>query len=224
MDKAERMLLRQKRLERLGKWVRTSQEPKPMPIQPQESPVVNLNPSVKFSILICSIVERTQMLNRLLSILNPQLQGRAIILTNIDNREKPIGKKRNELLDECKTEYCCFIDDDDTVPNYYVDVISQAIQNKPDCTSLEGIISFNNQRRRKFIHSLRYDSWYEKNNVYYRTPNHLNCIKTEISRQVRFPEVNSGEDHNFSSRIHPLLKTEEYIPDIIYYYDYVEGK
>lgn len=225
MDKAERMALRKRRLERLGKWSQpTSENTPPKIIAPPINIITPKVGDVKFSILICSLVERKQMLDRLLGILEPQLQGKAEIITNIDNREKTVGTKRNELLDQCKTEYCCFVDDDDRVPANYVDSIHQAIQKKPDCTSLEGIISFTNGLKRLFIHSLKYDSWFERNNVYFRTPNHLNCIKTELSRQVRFPEINSGEDHNFSNRIYPLLKTEENIPGILYYYDYIEGK
>jgi hypothetical protein len=54
--------------------------------------------------------------------------------------------------------------------------------------------------------------------VYYRCPNHLNPIKREIALQVMFPELSRGEDRDFSMRVKRLLKKEEYIDGIIYFY------
>jgi len=73
-------------------------------------------------------------------------------------------------------------------------------------------------KKNRFIHSIEYDRWYEKDGVYFRCPNHLNAIRRELVLRVGFLEKNRGEDHDFSIRIQPLLKTEIKIEGVIYYY------
>ena len=172
------------------------------------------------SILICSIVERSSSLDRLLICLKPQLSDNVECLTEIDNKEKPIGAKRNNLIMRACGEYISFIDDDDLVSEDYIAKILNAIQSKPDCVGIEGIITFDGEHPRKFIHSIKCDSWHEKDNVYYRYPNHLNPIKRSIAREIAFPLINFGEDKQYSDAIRPLLKTEVFIDGPIYHYLY----
>lgn len=58
--------------------------------------------------------------------------------------------------------------------------------------------------------------------IHERPPNHLNCIRSNIAKQFKFPEVNHGEDKSFSDQLRDsgLIKTEHYIEQVIYYYDY----
>ena len=72
--------------------------------------------------------------------------------------------------------------------------------------------------QRKFIHSIKYKTWFEENYIYYRCPNHLNPVKRELALKVRFLPQDSGEDCDYSKRLLPLLKTETYIEGIIYNY------
>jgi glycosyltransferase involved in cell wall biosynthesis len=73
------------------------------------------------SILICSLPGRIKYLSELLNVLNPQIEGEEIII-NID-KYKTIGAKRNDLLNASKSDYVCFIDDDDMVSEDYLDEI-----------------------------------------------------------------------------------------------------
>ena len=59
---------------------------------------------------------------------------------------------------------------------------------------------------------------------YYRNPNHLNPVKIEIAKKVMFPEVNFREDYDYSMRMLPHLKTEEYITGPIYTYQFKTNK
>ena len=86
---------------------------------------------------------------------------------------------------------------------------------------MEGIITTNGKDPKKFTHSLRHSKWFEKDGVYYRNPNHLNPVKSEIAKKIKFPEVNHGEDRTYSQKILPFLKTEVYIDGPIYFYEYV---
>lgn len=174
---------------------------------------------MKLSILICSIDERKQLLSLLLNELNRQKTDNVEILVNIDNKKKSIGKKRNELLLQAKGKYISFIDDDDKVSEDYISSILKAIELNPDCVGMEGLITFASKNiTRRFIHSIRYSSWFTKDNIYFRCPNHLSPIRRELSLKGMFPEKNFGEDKEYSLKLFPLLKSEVYIPYPIYYY------
>jgi len=181
---------------------------------------------MKFQILICSLEKRSKLLERLLDTIRPQLTDGVSFCVNIDNGEKSIGRKRNELLQQSRADYVAFVDDDDRLSNNYVTNILAGIEKGVDACSLTGEITENGMNPKKFIHSNRYTSWYEKDGVYYRNNNHLNCIKASIAKQFIFPEKNFGEDHDFSKQLlrSGLIKDEHWIEDTIYYYDFISKK
>ena len=175
--------------------------------------------NIRFSILICSLEERQSQLSLLLSDLDRQKTDEVEILTNIDNRQKTTGAKRNELLLQARGDYIAFVDDDDKVVSNYIPRILAAIQSNPDCVGIEGSIAFASKGIvRKFIHSLRYNCWYQENDIYYRCPNHLNPVRREIALRVMFPDISVGEDKIYSKKLYPLLKTEVHIDGPIYFY------
>ena len=174
------------------------------------------------SILICSLNEREKMLNKLLEQLRSQKTSAVEILVEKDNGKMLIGDKRNLLLKNSTGKYVAFIDDDDEISEDYIPKVLKAIQSEPDCCGLEGIVTTDGRKRRKFIHSLKYNRWFESKGVYYRNPNHLNTIKRDIALKVGFSSKSHGEDRDFSMAVLPHLKTEEYIEGPIYYYKYVK--
>jgi glycosyltransferase involved in cell wall biosynthesis len=159
-------------------------------------------------------------------VLDPQITEEVEVIVNIDDGQLSIGDKRNALLEMATGDYIAFVDDDDMVRTNYVRCILEAIQQNPDCVGIEGVITFNGnmQQGRKFIHSLQYRSWFEKDGVYYRNPNHLSPVKREHALKVKFPSKNHGEDHDYSTALLPFLNTEVYIKGPIYHYDYREIK
>ena len=93
------------------------------------------------------------------------------------------------------------------------------------------LMTVDGENEERTYHSLRYDHWWDEPDPersgrrrYFRNPNHLNPVKRELALKVRFPEINHGEDHDYSKAIHPHLKTEEYIESPIYYYLYRSNK
>ena len=182
---------------------------------------------MKLSILICSVTKRKEFLDRLLKILEKQKTDDVEILVEIDDGEKSIGTKRNILLEKSKGEYITFIDDDDTIPKYYIGEILEGIKYKPDVIGIHLIMDHDGKHSERTYHSLRYGYWYHEPDQenfgrlkYYRNPNHLNPVKRELAVQVKFPEINQGEDKDYSMRLLPLLNTEYYIPLPIYFYEY----
>jgi hypothetical protein len=152
-----------------------------------------------------------------------------LIVSSDKKGEHTIGYKRNHALQGCNAKWAMFIDDDDIYAHdclfYLVNVLKTY---NPDCVYLEGIITENGLNPKKFIHSLQYTEWFERGGVYYRPPNHLNAIRTKISKQFKFQEINHGEDAEWSMQIckSGLLKSEAHLPitEPYYMYQYVSNK
>lgn len=185
----------------------------------------------KLSILICTIPSRQASFGRLITELRSQMLVYAPEVGIISNAsaELSIGAKRNWLLDKADSDYVAYIDDDDMIFENYIDLLMHAAYSDCDCASLKGIITFDGKGDKVFEHSIKYKEWRTvvgKEVTYERYPNHLNMIKSSIAKQFKFPEINHGEDADWSTQIHKsgLLKKEFYIPDIIYYYRYISNK
>lgn len=182
---------------------------------------------MKLSILVCHLPKRKHYLDRLCGVLNEQLEYHQDVEFLVDDREKiSIGTKRNNLLNRASGEYVAFIDDDDLVSHDYLKQLLSGIDKGVDCCSLMGEITENGANPKTFIHSIRYDKYFEKDKVYYRPPNHLNCIKASIAKQFKFPMRNHGEDTDWAMQICEagVLKTEHRIEETIYYYEYRSKK
>lgn len=180
---------------------------------------------MKLSILIPHLTERKVIFEPLHQELLRQTEGQEVeILINEDQGQKTIGLKRNELLEQAKGEYVCYVDDDDKLSGTYVFNILEAIKAKPDCVSLKGIYTVKGQNPRTFIHSIQYNTYFESNNTFFRPPNHLNCIKAEIAKRFTFPLKNFSEDTDWAMQIcrAGVLKTEAKVDNVLYYYNYTK--
>lgn len=183
----------------------------------------------KLAILIPTIDGREAMLNRLLGTLNKQVakyKDDVIILINKDNKESTIGTKRNELTEEAikrGATHRAFIDDDDMVSEDYLDLNMPGVYGNYDCNSLVGIYSVNevvDPKKHIFLHSLKYDHWWEDDQFYYRNPNHLNVCSLEKIGHIKFQEKNFGEDGCWSEDIarEKCLQKEYDITKPFYHY------
>jgi glycosyltransferase involved in cell wall biosynthesis len=172
----------------------------------------------RLSILTVSLKEREGLLKNLARVLKMQSTNDVEFLAYVDNREKSIGYKRNQLLDSAKGDYIVFVDDDDMISPYYTQYILEGIKTNPDCCGIEGIITMENTPPRKFIHTVKCKKWYTENDIYYRCPNHLNPVKKEIALDTKFLEISDQEDLIYSNMLKPKLSNEVYINRPIYYY------
>lgn len=184
--------------------------------------------SLKLSILICTLPKRADFLKRLMNILRPQISGCEDIIEVLTDGDEigTIGAKRNRLLQKAKGLYVAFIDDDDRVSNDYIVKIMEGIYKNVDCCSLIGTITDDGVNPRTFVHSLSVTSWFEEGGIYYRPPNHLNCVRTSIARQFDFPEISHGEDKEWSMAISRsgMLKDEHKIFTNLYFYEFRSKK
>jgi glycosyltransferase involved in cell wall biosynthesis len=185
---------------------------------------------VYLSLLIPTLPQRRESFNRLMKQLHDQICDEVEIISW--NAVQPsIGGKRNALLTWARGKYVAMIDDDDRVSDNYISLLMEGIKKDVDCCSLKGEYSVDGKFDGIFEHSLRYKAWYTNTEddamiKYERTINHLNCVKSAIAKQFKFPEINFGEDHDWSKRLHEsgLLKTEHYIDEVLYFYNYKSKK
>ena len=182
------------------------------------------------SILIASMYKRAGMLASLLRGLENQIEENGAkdqveILVNVDAGQKPTGKKRNELIEQAKGKYIIQVDDDDWVPEYYVQELLKAAESDADCAAISGIITTDgtNEKRWYISKDLNYCSLIDTDGreCYHRYTNHITMCKREIAIQIKFPDETFGEDYEWATKLHKsgLLKTEykiERFPMYIY--------
>jgi glycosyltransferase involved in cell wall biosynthesis len=172
----------------------------------------------RLSILTVTMESRIPVFQNLARVLKLQSNNEVEMLAISDKGERSIGAKRNDLLDAAKGDYVTFVDDDDMVSPFYVSSILEAIKQNPDCCGIEGIITQKYIGPKKFVHSIQHEDWFEKDDIYFRCPNHLNPIKREIALDTKFPDLFYHEDRDFSMKLKGKLKTEVYIKTPIYFY------
>lgn len=179
----------------------------------------------KLAILIPTLTARANSLRRLVGKLQSQEgAGQVDFFIDTDEGQSSTGSKRNALLAACGNHfpYICFVDDDDDVADDYLPRILAAIASGPDVVGIEGVMTRNGKFPQRFIHSIKYDHWFDDgqfpNKTYYRNPNHLNPVRRELAIAAGFPEITTGEDQEYSRRLYPLLKTEVFIDGPMYYY------
>ena len=179
---------------------------------------------------ILSLHERKDSLNSLVNrfgnITRKEDIDKVEFIVNIDGGEKSVGQKRNEVLNQAKGEFVCFVDDDDKVDDEYIRLIIETIENNPelDCIGFTGMYYVNGVAIMLFKHANEYGDHYKKEGIQYRPVNHLNPVRTELARQIGFPDKNHGEDSDYCDRLlkSGLLKNEVIVDKVMYHYLFSE--
>ena len=179
------------------------------------------------SVLICTMPSRVEQFTKLhkkITELIAHVDLKIEILSN-DRMDIDVGTKRDNMLHDAKGKYSCFIDDDDDISTTYFTEYETLLKdgNDYDCCSLIGKYYSNGLYINPFYHSINNTSWYETTRGFFRYINHLNLIKTYISRSIGFKCMKYGEDRDFSQRLYESgkIKTEGRTKDIMYYYFYM---
>lgn len=197
---------------------------------------------MKISILIPTIPSRESSLNNLLKILLPQMSTFTSskdydnnitilkyhnfdveIIVCSDEKKITTGEKRNCLLKIAKGKYVIYIDDDDEVPNYYINELKKACDLDSDCFAINGKMTTDGQKEIKWRLSKDYDNITIKENgvdVYLRKTNHITGVKRELALLAPFPNKSNAEDKGYSDALNPFLKTEYKIELPMYHYKF----
>jgi len=183
---------------------------------------------MKLAILIPTTPDRQPLLERLVKELDRQIGDQDVkVIIN----ESPLatdgggttGAKRNELIQsaiELNAECFAFFDSDDMPGPTYIKRGLEFVDSGLDCAELWGQIYFSGKKGNPFHHSIIHNHWYQDRRYYYRNPNHLNFLRTEKVKGIKYKDITIGEDGQYSISLQQsgVLQTEYKIPEIIYHY------
>lgn len=180
------------------------------------------------AILIPSTPDRQRLLDRLMKELDRQRAGHdCIVIINETASHKDggptTGVKRNQLLDAAREQnasHVAFVDSDDLVGPTYIQRNMECVNGDYDTIELWGQYYEGNKQMNPFHHSIIYDKWWQDNKAYYRCNNHLNCMKLDLVKDIRFQDKTWGEDGNWAMDIQKtgVLKKEYSVKEITYFY------
>jgi glycosyltransferase involved in cell wall biosynthesis len=165
------------------------------------------------SILMPTLVSRRKIRAGLIDFLWQQVKQEGAIKTvelllEEDDRQHTTGWKRNLLLARAEGKFSAFVDDDDWVSDTYIHDIVWAIQHTGDldCVGFWGEARWEEGVTRRMIHSIVCPAWTEWQGsggeyIYYRQPNHLSPIRTELARTVRYKDITISEDHFWTTEM-----------------------
>jgi glycosyltransferase involved in cell wall biosynthesis len=152
--------------------------------------------------------------------LPPGQRERVEILILNDSKSMMLGRKRNALVDLSLGKYVAFVDDDDRIEPDYLASLLDATDSDADVITLLVSVSLNGEPPKICRYSKDFECDRNTDDGYERLPNHICCVKRELSAQVDYPSVIYGEDAPYSKLLRPLLKTEYAIDRVLYHYDY----
>ena len=174
-----------------------------------------------FSVLLPTVSNRAPLFALLHSEIQRQARDKPVeIITACDNKEISIGKKRQNLLEQATGDYVAYVDDDDWVVETYVDDILNALEKKPDCVGFEITCTSNGGNPQRAIASMRYPKWTDHKDGYRfnRSCYHKTPVRRDIALKVGFSDMRYGEDKPFSDGLMQHVKTEVFIPKVLYIY------
>lgn len=194
---------------------------------PEVKAVVNRSHKPILSILIPTVVGREDKFRKLRTFIQHQIDylnayEQVEVLTLKDNKEMTIGEKRNRLFEMSSGIYSVQIDDDDSLHHEYVKMVLEAAKKGTDCIGYKELCVWSGKKVESSVFSKRYPEWKDNYDGFdhVRSPFYKCPIKTEICLQEKFKGIRFGEDHEWSKRIFPLIKSETFIDEFMYIYQH----
>lgn len=196
-----------------------------------------------WTILIPTIGRRRDRFKRLAIELLAQAEPRAglvRVLAYYNQGEQPLSEVRQALVEHATGTYVSFVDDDDWVPEFYVQQVRTAIHEyaaqqrsvalAAQADYLPDQVGWRMQHYTDMVpskptyHSLHHRGWFENAEGYYRDISHLNPIRRELALRVSFRDCNPPEDVSWAHAMRGKVHTEATISDqyVMYHY-YASG-
>ena len=177
------------------------------------------------SILICTVTQRKEFLRRLCECLYGQLatskwKDSVEIIVAEDDFKITIGEKRNYLLSSAIGKYICFIDDDDTISENYIEALLPILETDIyDCVGWKFRFLYNGIPTGPIgTISLQNYEWRDTFEKLCKPICHLSQVRRDIALSIGFLNKSHGEDAMYASAICPLLKSEYFLDEIMYDY------
>jgi hypothetical protein len=170
-----------------------------------------------WDILILTMSTRQKFIHELLKVLEPQRNDQVNILIRTCDPQYTLGENRDMLRRSSRAQYINFVDDDDMVPDDYVSTILPLLDGVDQIGFQLQCYIDGRPLSEKTFHSLQFNGWYQDVNGYYRDISHLNSMRRELAL-LEPMEGGHGEDKRWSDRMRGKVKTEHYIPRVMYHY------
>jgi hypothetical protein len=177
---------------------------------------------MKWEILILTMPERCWILNRLLTMLRPQVDKYpdVEILVHEHDPNISLGQNREVLRQKSSAEYVNFVDDDDLVAEDYVAKIYPLLDGV-DFVGFQAAVYRNGvyEPTLRTSISLRHKTWSNDDKGYYCDISHLGPMRRELALKVPM-EGGRGEDARWAAALRNLqiVSTEHYVPEVMYHY------
>jgi hypothetical protein len=178
---------------------------------------------MKLEILILTIPARKLFLSQLLSILEPQIS--ALPLRKFDNvdvriegehTDIPVGDRRELVRRKAAGEYIVWIDDDDLISPSYISSILPLLDGVDQVGfRLQGY--HNGKIMKPTYHTIKNGDWYDDLSGFYRDISHVCPMRRELALESPM-SGGEGEDWRWANAMRGKVKTENYIPQCMYYY------
>ena len=179
-----------------------------------------------WTILVPTLGERRALFERLMEGLLPQTDrhdGAVRVVGWHNNGSPSLPKIRQTMVLGTATDYLCFVDDDDLVAPGYVDLVTEALEARPDYVGFQVQCYSDGHPTAISYHSLEYQRWRNLATHYERDISHINPIRTELAKRVSFTlSGKRAEDRAWADQIRRkrLLKTQVLVPRVLYHYLY----
>jgi glycosyltransferase involved in cell wall biosynthesis len=175
-----------------------------------------------WSILVATVPGRLRThYPDLIEELHRQVGDHAVeILGFFDNKRRPVGAKRNGLLQLARGDYVSFVDDDDHVEPDYVLSILAAIREAaepPDVICFEHLAWIDGRPAKRCVYGVEYE-YTDSGKLWTGKPAHTQCWRREIAVRHAFPETNFGEDVAWVRRASHDVVRQVRIGRVLYHY------
>jgi hypothetical protein len=180
-----------------------------------------------WTILVPTLGERRLLFERLMGALLPQTDrygGRVQVVAYYNHGTPRLTEIRHRMITAARSDYVSFVDDDDLVPEYFVDEVVAALEGRPDYVGFQVQCYSDGVPTAIAHHSLAYQRWRNEGARYYRDISHINPIRRDLARLADFRRTPRGgaEDRAWVRQLRAsgMVRTEVVIDRIMYHYLY----
>ncbi len=132
-----------------------------------------------------------------------------------------IGKKRESLVRQATGKYLCFLDSDESIsPNYVESLVRLCLQGNDVCTfralaKMQHYIALVDMR---LIYKV--NDQLSPDYTCRRPPWHINPVKSEYAKRVKFSDKNNAEDFEWMEKVLAHCTTESHTDKILFTYQH----
>lgn len=172
------------------------------------------------SILIPSIPSRFNKMINLYNHISGQIKDKSQveILIWIDNKNRSIGQKRNDLVQMAKGKYLTFVDDDDNVSTDYIDEMLKGCQSDKDVICFRQLAIIDDIWSYVDFSIINENQEIQPSSITRRKPFHVCAIRSDIAKKYTFPDVGYGEDWYWMEQVLRDIKTEYKTDKVLHFY------